>query len=426
MMAYNEEANITNAIKSVLSQQPSTSEIVELVVVASGCTDGTSDCVLAAARDDARISLVVEEKRAGKASAVNRFLEAARCPVLVMVGADVLVADGTLEQLVRHFLDPQVGMVGGHPVPVNDRSTFLGHTVHLLWALHDAIARDAPKAGEIVAFRNAVTEIPTDTAVDEVSIESRLTKLGYRLVYEPNAVVYNRGPSTIADFLRQRRRIAAGHYHVARAEGYAASTMSASRTARALVRSQALTALRRPLWTLGAIGLELTARALGYCDYVQRRPHHIWSVVPTTKAEVATSVIRLAGPDLEVAAPGARRAPSATTSVPGPGTAMVAAPEAPSGATPVAVAPTPSAAPVPSLGTAAMIEHATVVIARAETVIGEAEAVIVSAKTAIAAVRAVIDAAAGAQDGTTPAAPQPTCATAGAEPRATREEGTWA
>jgi hypothetical protein len=128
VMAYNEEANIANAIRSVLSQRLSTCEIVEVVVVASGCTDGTVDRVLAVAREDSRVALIVEERRAGKASAINRFIETARCPLLVMVSADVVVADGAIEGLARHFHDPQVGMVGGHPVPVNDASTFLGHT----------------------------------------------------------------------------------------------------------------------------------------------------------------------------------------------------------------------------------------------------------------------------------------------------------
>jgi hypothetical protein len=220
-----------------------------------------------------------------------------------MVSADVVVADVAIEGLARHFRDPQVGMVGGHPVPVNDASTFLGHTVHLLWGLHDAIAREAPKLGEMVAFRNVVAAIPTDSAVDEVSIESRITNSGYRLVYEPGAVVSNRGPSTIADFLRQRRRIAAGHCHVARKEGYAASTMSPARIARALVGSQARTVLRHPVWTFGAVGLELTARVLGYYDYLRRRPHHIWSAVATTKGDVAADIIALTGtvvPDVEL------------------------------------------------------------------------------------------------------------------------------
>src|SRR5204863_6446333 len=151
-----------------------------------------------------------------------------------------LVKDGTIDALLRHFEDPTVGMVGGHPTPVNSETTFLGHAVHLQWRLHDRIARETPKLGEIVAFRNVVPSIPLDTPVDEISIQALVEQLGYRLVYEPQAIVYNRGPTTVRDFLRQRRRIYAGHLRVADQQGYSAPTMSSARLLRTPLRSRAL------------------------------------------------------------------------------------------------------------------------------------------------------------------------------------------
>ncbi|HEX4863449.1 MAG TPA: glycosyltransferase [Acidimicrobiales bacterium] len=283
IMAYNEEANIANAIATVLEQDAGCGTVGELIVVASGCTDGTVGVVAELARQDSRIVLIVQEDRAGKASAINLFMKAARSPVLLMVGADTLVVPGTVGHLLGHFQDPGVGMVGGHPVPVNDDETFLGHSVHLVWRLHDRIARRTPKLGEIVAFRNVVGSIPNDTAVDEISIEAAITELGYHLVYEPRAVVYNKGPTTVKDFLRQRRRIAAGHHWVAKQSGYVASTMSVWRIA--------MLGLRSLIWTAGAIGLEGTARGLGFYDFLRRRPHHIWDAVTTTKSGIASPVI---------------------------------------------------------------------------------------------------------------------------------------
>src|SRR5438094_3520579 len=203
IMAYNEEANIADAIGTILGQRLTSSRIAELIVVASGCEDGTVAIVSDIARRDPRVRLIEQERREGKASAINLFIAAARSPVLLMVSADVLVKDGTIDALLRHFEDPTVGMVGGHPTPVNSEATFLGHAVHLQWRMHDSIARETPKLGEIVAFRNVVPSIPTDTAVDEISIQALVEQLGYRLVYDPQAIVYNRGPTTVRDFLRQ-------------------------------------------------------------------------------------------------------------------------------------------------------------------------------------------------------------------------------
>jgi poly-beta-1,6-N-acetyl-D-glucosamine synthase len=287
IMAYNEEKNIANAIETIFTQPTRHGRIAELIVVASGCTDRTPDIVASMARDDPRVRLITQERRMGKASAINLFVSAAQSPLLLMVSADVLVTDQTIDTLLRHFYDPTVGMVGGHPIPVNDETTFLGHSVHLLWRLHDRLARQSPKLGEIVAFRNVVPSIPPDTAVDEISIQALITQLGYKLVYEPEAVVYNHGPTTVSDFLRQRRRIHAGHLRVRQQQGYAASTMSVTRIAQAMLGSGSFASPRTIWWTAGTIGLEAVARGLGRYDSLRRRPHHVWETVTTTKQHIA-------------------------------------------------------------------------------------------------------------------------------------------
>ena len=289
IMAYNEEANIADAIDAILTSPQTRVRVGEVIVVASGCTDRTVDIAAAIARKNARVKVIVQERREGKASAINLFINESRSPVLLMVSADVVVTKDTVDALLGHFLDPTVGMVGGHPVPVNDESTFLGHAVHLLWRLHDRLAREAPKLGEIVAFRNVVPSIPLDTAVDEISIQALITQLGYRVVYEPDAIVFNRGPSTVSDFLRQRRRIYAGHLRVRHQQGYAASTMSVRRVAQSLRGSGSFSTPKAALWTVCTIGLEGLARLLGHYDRLRRQSHQVWEAVLTTKDQVAES-----------------------------------------------------------------------------------------------------------------------------------------
>src|SRR5579863_3836534 len=67
IMPYNEEANIVNAIRTILRQQCTSAEIAELIVVASGCTDRTAELVRALIDEDPRVALIVEADRAGKA-----------------------------------------------------------------------------------------------------------------------------------------------------------------------------------------------------------------------------------------------------------------------------------------------------------------------------------------------------------------------
>ncbi len=285
VMAYNEEANIARTLRAVLAQSGPSVHIQEVIVVASGCTDRTVSIVAELACVESRLVLCVQEKREGKASAVNLFLKKARSPLLILLGADVIPTERAFEHLCVPFCNPAVGMVGGRPIPINDPRTFMGHTVHLLWRLHDRVARQSPKLGEIIAFRNIISGIPTTSAVDEISIQALITQLGYQLIYQPACIVYNKGPQTARDFLKQRRRIYAGHLKVLRQQQYEAATMKLAPVFRQLLASRhfALSTPRQILWTLGAIVLEACARAQGHYDYWRKSEHYIWQTVASTK-----------------------------------------------------------------------------------------------------------------------------------------------
>jgi biofilm PGA synthesis N-glycosyltransferase PgaC len=285
IMAYNEEANIERTLRAVLDQQGTSMRIEEVIVVASGCTDRTVPIVTEVAEQDARVRLCIQEKREGKASAINLFLKEARSPVAVLIGADVIPDTSAIQNLCIPFKDPKIGMVGGRPVPVNDPATFMGHSVHLLWRLHDRLARKSPKLGEVIAFRNVISGIPANSAVDEISIQALISQLGYHLVYEPKCVVYNKGPLTVRDFLKQRRRIYAGHLKVLAQQNYEASTMKVSPIARQLIscRDFTMSTPKQAMWTLFTVILEAYARIQGYYDFTRKREHHIWQIVDSTK-----------------------------------------------------------------------------------------------------------------------------------------------
>ncbi len=285
IMAYNEEANIVHTLRAVLEQHGTSIHIEEIIVVASGCTDRTVAIVTELARQEPRVRLCVQEKREGKASAINLFLKQAASPVIVLIGADVIPEDSAIENLCAPFKDPKIGMVGGRPVPVNDPATFMGHAVHLLWRLHDRVARTHSKLGEVIAFRNVIAGIPANSAVDEISIQALISQLGYQLLYEPTCVVYNKGPVTVRDFLKQRRRIYAGHLQVLAQQNYEASTMKVGPIIRQLIacRDSTISTPKQTIWTIAAIALEGYARLQGNYDYLRKREHHIWQAVSSTK-----------------------------------------------------------------------------------------------------------------------------------------------
>lgn len=282
IMAHNEEANIGRLLVRVQESRLETVELEEIIVVASGCTDRTESIVRDAAATDGRICLISQAVREGKASAMNLFMRHSTAPVLVLSSADLLPEPDTLERLVAPFADPEVGLTACRPVPVNDPETFMGFAAHLLWDLHHEMNLSGFKAGEMIAFRKVFTRIPPYTAVDEASVEPLIRGQGYALRYVPEAIVHNKGPETVDDFLRQRRRIYAGHLEVRDQLGYSVSTMSGGTVARLLLRHLDW----RPkhlLWTAGVVGLEIAGRFLGWRDYKAKRSHTVWDIASTTK-----------------------------------------------------------------------------------------------------------------------------------------------
>jgi len=282
IMAYNEEANIGRLLEAVVSQELKEVTLTEIVVVASGCTDNTEAIVLEWAKRDSRIRLISQEKRAGKAAAINDYLPRAQEKILVLCSADLLPEPEAIERLVAPFADPEVGMTSSRPVPVNDETQFMGYAAHMLWGLHHAINMKSFKAGEMIAIRKIFERIPYHTAVDEASMEPVIRGQGYQAKYVPTAIVYNKGPETLTDFLRQRRRIYAGHLAVRDTLGYHVSTMSGRKILMTLLQNLDW----RPkqfAWTWSIVGLEVYGRMLGLRDYKKRRDHAVWEMATTTK-----------------------------------------------------------------------------------------------------------------------------------------------
>jgi cellulose synthase/poly-beta-1,6-N-acetylglucosamine synthase-like glycosyltransferase len=312
--AYNEERNIGQLLDSLRAQKTKRGQIVEIVVIASGCTDHTAAIVRErAARPGVAIRLIEESERLGKVNAINTYLREFNPDVeaICLCSADLLVTREVVERLVQCFLiNPEVGMCGGRPEPSNGHGTFPGEATRFLWHMHHRVALEAPKLGELIMVRAGIVKrLPQESAVDEASLEQLVCQAGYRLAYVPEAVVHNHGPETVRDFFRQRRRIAAGHYWLRDVSGYSVSTMNVWRLIRLTVGELSLSQPRRTLFALGTIGAEALSRGLGWIDFqTNRNKHTIWKVSETTKSvmtdELRALYMQDADPEADLASDG--------------------------------------------------------------------------------------------------------------------------
>jgi biofilm PGA synthesis N-glycosyltransferase PgaC len=285
--AHNEEANIGRLLEAMLNQDLDQVEITEIIVVASGCTDNTCQIVQGFEALDPRVQLLVQDQREGKVSAVNLFLKHAQEEICVLESGDTLPGEETVENLVKMFRDPQVGMTGAHKVPVNVPDQVVGYLSHLRLTLEHSLCLEIPRLGEMIAFRKVFDQLPPDIAMDEAFVEALMINRGLQVRYAPDAMVYNMGPETLSDFVRQRRRNYAGHLHLKRKYGYRVSSLDNTRVARlALAEAwRAVSHTVRLLYVFTALAaIELYSRILGSYDYyVKRDKHVVWDMAWTTK-----------------------------------------------------------------------------------------------------------------------------------------------
>ena len=275
IMAHNEAKNIRNLLEALITQELENVLIKDIVVVASGCTDNTEDIVKEFENRNDKVRLLIQKERLGKASAINYFLQNVSADIYVIESGDTLPQKTTIENLLKPFSNPIVGMTGGHCISQNKRHTFIGYATHLLWKLHHELAQKHPKLGELVAFRNVISQIPSKTVVDEATIEAIIIDKGYILCYVPDAIVYNKGPNTISKLLSQRRRIYAGHIYLKKTLGYKVSSMYTARVVKLLFKSMRFS-FNNVLWTFGVALIECFGRLLGLYDFYKKKDHTIW------------------------------------------------------------------------------------------------------------------------------------------------------
>lgn len=281
--AHNEEANIGKLLAAMVAQELKHVEISEIIVVASGCTDRTVPIIQEYAARDPRIRLIVQEKREGKTSAINQFLQHAREEICVLESGDTLPRADSIENLVKLFADPQVGMTGAQKIPVNVPEHVIGYMSHLRLRLEHQLCLEIPRLGELIAFRKVFDRLPPDVAMDEAFVEALVIRRGLQVRYAPDAVVYNMGPETLGEFIMQRRRNYAGHLHLVRKYGYRVSSLETGRVLR--IATDEVSKAMRLILTLFSLALvEALARLLGTYDYyIKGDKQVIWDIAWTTK-----------------------------------------------------------------------------------------------------------------------------------------------
>jgi len=209
--AYNEARHIQATIENKLALDYPKVKL-EIIVISDGSEDGTDEIVKGFASRGVR--LIRQEPRNGKTSALNLAVPHARGEILVFSDANSLYAPEALRRLMRNFADSQVGYVTGKMVYSNPDGTTVGDGCSAYMKYENFLRVFETQAGSIVgvdggidAVRKVLYRSMRADQLPDFVLPLMVVEQGYRVVFEPRALLKEETLKSSGDEYRMRVRV---------------------------------------------------------------------------------------------------------------------------------------------------------------------------------------------------------------------------
>jgi cellulose synthase/poly-beta-1,6-N-acetylglucosamine synthase-like glycosyltransferase len=216
MAVHNGEALIRKKLNVLLSLDYPP-ELVNIIVVSDGSTDGTESIVREF--DSGRVTLLTA-RHGGKAAALNYGLTAAEGEIVFFTDVRQPLEPQCLRHLVANFADGAVGAVTGELRLLHgdsgEQADMDLYWRYEIWArqCHSEIDSLFNTTGCIYAIRRSLAgPIPPDTLTDDAILPLRVFFRGYRVIFDRAAIAYDY-PAVAGTEFRRRFRTLAGLWQV--------------------------------------------------------------------------------------------------------------------------------------------------------------------------------------------------------------------
>jgi len=213
---HNEEKTIEKVI-SLWQAEP----VDEILIISSGSTDSTDRIVKTMSQKDTRIRLITEPEKKGKPAAINKILSIAKGSTIIMTDGDVFIYPGAASLLENHFRDEKIGIVAGRVVPLDSKG-ISGYWMKISCdILHEKRSNniELDVTGNLYAVKKGIVQkIPENTTLDDAYVALGIAKKGYKVIYEPKAIVRVKGAKTVGDYITQKARTRVGWYQILNSE----------------------------------------------------------------------------------------------------------------------------------------------------------------------------------------------------------------
>ena len=231
--AYNEEDVIEATIKNKLKLNYPADKL-EIIVISDGSDDRTDQIVqplipsLQITETDREtpgegeqtampvpsVKLLRQEPRAGKTSALNMAVPHANGDIIVFSDANSIYDPDALINLVQNFHDPAVGYVTGKMIYTNPQGSIIGDGCSTYMKYENALRTLESGIGSIVgvdggidAMRKALYKPMNSDQLPDFVQPLKVVERGYRVVYEPAALLKEPALASMTDEYRMRVRV---------------------------------------------------------------------------------------------------------------------------------------------------------------------------------------------------------------------------
>ncbi|HLW60862.1 MAG TPA: glycosyltransferase [bacterium] len=210
---HNEEAGLADRLENCLSLSYPRDRL-EILVASDGSTDGTVRVACEFARRYENIRVSAQESRGGKTAAQNAAVRESKSDVILFSDVDTKFDAHILEHITNPLIDPKVGCVVGGLLWVNPHNSAIAAGSDVYWRFERFLWREesllgilAWGSGACLAVRRGLFR-PMDAQYGEDCIVPLdIVSLGYRVVFQPDAIAYEPRISSPGAELRTRTRM---------------------------------------------------------------------------------------------------------------------------------------------------------------------------------------------------------------------------
>jgi len=289
--AYNEEKNILNTLRSILSQKGDLFELQKIIVMNDSSTDATEAIVRDFIKDKQNIELVSDGNRRGHKERLQQLYILNTSDILITFDADLVLSGlNVIEELVRIFSnDPKAMLVTAHEEPLKPHG-FMPLVIyyhHILWNEIRLGVKNNDHIQNLYGGASALRKCFADSIIIPKQLTSAQGYLyisakkrdGFR--YAKKALVYYRPVATSADFRKQGTRAAISNQKKL-AELYGQWVYAMYKIpAKYKIRGAARLFLKHPVYTLFALLLGVWLRLFPKKDKLY--DSGLWETVLSSK-----------------------------------------------------------------------------------------------------------------------------------------------